>query len=819
MISFLFGKILYMSISATIACIMVFVIWLSFKRFFSKGWGYYLWLIPILMFLIPLSFSDFEPITRTSFVSEPTETNTTSSKPDTQNIDTNTAPTVKTTRTEAIRNTIVTKTRNVIKDQQLRPLPFAEVIALIWFIGVLLIISGRQICGIRFRRRLRRFCISPSDKQEIVFNSIKLDMNIKSKVVLKVLDAPVSPFLTGIKSPMIVVPTTVSDSELSPVLMHELTHLKRHDLWYQALIHVICTIHWFNPFTYILDSFIKKMMELSCDEAVTSTMNNEQRHYYGLSVLTLMKKNKHFIKNSLFLSENASDLKQRLEVIMKNKKYSISRILISTLLSVCVLCSTTALALTVNDQNPAKSAYAVNRLMDVASFTYKTGDTPIKEYGIDNGTGTGYGERDVVLINTPLHKSFYMKISIDNYQLDNASKNPDNYHIVNTYDDPYISLNQGAVETPIICGAEIEILMNGAPKVIDNGNEWVGEFTATINGYVIADGMLGTITNIPSDKKYGMTDLSIRLRNEDNSIIYLSTSQMNFNITGDDLLNAEIVNENNMNYLMEHQDTKSIYYTSDDETKYTMNLEINPTLAQLYAYFDNCASSLKLTYTITDGTAQGIFFVTDPITSVRDEVMCTVTNLNGEIGEKINIISDDRSINKSYIIAPKPTFDYETAIYYDGPDPVLRDFEMTKNVINTRIDSSDFPFTIELSPEKDNVILTKKDDPNYEYWKVILATYNSPTLVNIWEERPSTDGETTLTIPIMKNSTRNHLIFSGINTIPSLSLEDIELIFTMSDDELVYVNGRRSVTTNENYVGEDAISIFKNYYIIGDIIE
>jgi beta-lactamase regulating signal transducer with metallopeptidase domain len=52
------------------------------------------------------------------------------------------------------------------------------------------------------------------------------------------------------------------------VLLHELGHFRRGDLWTHALGRLACALHWFNPFAWMLHRQLAIEREFACDELV-----------------------------------------------------------------------------------------------------------------------------------------------------------------------------------------------------------------------------------------------------------------------------------------------------------------------------------------------------------------------------------------------------------------------------------------------------------------------------------------------------------------------------------------------------------------------
>jgi len=54
------------------------------------------------------------------------------------------------------------------------------------------------------------------------------------------------------------------------VLLHELGHFRRGDLWTHALGQIACALHWFNPFAWMLHRHLALEREFACDALVVS---------------------------------------------------------------------------------------------------------------------------------------------------------------------------------------------------------------------------------------------------------------------------------------------------------------------------------------------------------------------------------------------------------------------------------------------------------------------------------------------------------------------------------------------------------------------
>ena len=149
-----------------------------------------------------------------------------------------------------------------------------------------------------------------------------------------------SPLLIGFFHPCIVLPSTdVSERDFQYIVLHELTHYKRRDMFYKWLVQVTVCLHWFNPLVYFMGEEITKACEFSCDEAVLARIGRGSAQDYGKTLLNAMAAVGKYRGNpgAVTLGENKQLLKERLEAIMNFKKKSTTTRLLTEVLTLCVM--------------------------------------------------------------------------------------------------------------------------------------------------------------------------------------------------------------------------------------------------------------------------------------------------------------------------------------------------------------------------------------------------------------------------------------------------------------------------------------------------
>ncbi len=108
-------------------------------------------------------------------------------------------------------------------------------------------------------------------------------MGVKRKLGLKVSANATSPAVCGLIRPMILLPRNLLSSlgagRLRAVLMHELAHIKRGDLWVNLVQTVLQIIYFYNPLLWLANCVIRRVREQAVDEAVLVAMGEKAKQY------------------------------------------------------------------------------------------------------------------------------------------------------------------------------------------------------------------------------------------------------------------------------------------------------------------------------------------------------------------------------------------------------------------------------------------------------------------------------------------------------------------------------------------------------------
>jgi beta-lactamase regulating signal transducer with metallopeptidase domain len=162
-----------------------------------------------------------------------------------------------------------------------------------WLIGAITV----AIWHLRDRSRLRRLlrssspCTSPRIMH--LLDSCRAHMDVTQRIPVVISDSLPSPALVGWRLPRVLLPNNVdalSDQEIRHALLHELTHIKRHDMLLDRCMIVATALHWFNPLVWLMSRRVRADQELACDESVVTTLSASERTDYAKTIVSLCER-------------------------------------------------------------------------------------------------------------------------------------------------------------------------------------------------------------------------------------------------------------------------------------------------------------------------------------------------------------------------------------------------------------------------------------------------------------------------------------------------------------------------------------------------
>lgn len=306
----IFSAVLNMSITASIAILVVLLARIILLKRAPKIFSYALWAVVLFRLLCPMSLPS--PFSLMGLFQAPTtETG------QIEYVSLNVLDTEKTATTSDVS----TSDSNQTTDNPVNPSEITaagsvgllvSIGSIVWICGAAVMLMFNILQLIRLRRQLT--------------GSIPLNDNIY------IADYISTPFVMGLIHPKIYLPSAMSDTEQSYIIQHEKHHIHRCDHMIKLLAFVAVCIHWFNPLVWLAFALSSKDMEMSCDEAVMNQMDRDIRADYSSSLLQFSAGKRVIIGTPLAFGEG--DTKERIENIMRYKKPTM--IIVVLAVSVCV---------------------------------------------------------------------------------------------------------------------------------------------------------------------------------------------------------------------------------------------------------------------------------------------------------------------------------------------------------------------------------------------------------------------------------------------------------------------------------------------------
>ena len=212
-----------------------------------------------------------------------------------------------------------------------RTIPVTALLSALWLFGVLaaaLVQGGGYLLA---RRRLLRDA-RPDLEAEEQAGQTAAGLGLKRAVPVRRNRQVRTPMVLGLIRPVLLLPEGQEVDEV--VLCHELTHLKRLDLAYKALLVAACWLHWFNPLVWWMSRAASENLELCCDDDVAAGRDAAFRRKYGELLLSTAEEKPGPTLSSRFGGSKQA-MRDRLTNLFVKKKRG--RLLACTAVAVLIL--------------------------------------------------------------------------------------------------------------------------------------------------------------------------------------------------------------------------------------------------------------------------------------------------------------------------------------------------------------------------------------------------------------------------------------------------------------------------------------------------
>jgi TonB family protein len=203
-----------------------------------------------------------------------------------------------------------------------------ELLALLWLICALIFGIYISVKYIKFCNIIKKEPLLKEKKVFALLEECKTRMKSCALLKITVTDKVKSPALFGYIRPRLLLPAGVieklNDTELSYIFMHELGHLKRHDIGVSWVVTFLQIFQWFNPFVWLAFHQMRIDQESACDASVLSKIKHDQTIDYAGTIIGFLE---NFYQNRKLpalvgILENQTQIKKRITTIVNYRKNS-----------------------------------------------------------------------------------------------------------------------------------------------------------------------------------------------------------------------------------------------------------------------------------------------------------------------------------------------------------------------------------------------------------------------------------------------------------------------------------------------------------------
>ena len=322
-------KILLISAAGSVLTLALLCIKPLTKRLFSPRWQYYIWLTALIVMVLPVKVSlPAEPVQLPPGETAAVQTQqiTPTGTQQMASAETQQEP----ARPLALGETVQ---RPALRMPDL-PTGVVRIFGFLWLAVAALLLGYRMTKYMLFLQMLKRHSVAERGLE-----------GIPKKLTVRKTELLDAPLIVGLIRPSLYLPQReITEEELGYILLHELTHYRRHDLLYKWFAMLVSCVHWFNPLVYVVSKQIDEECEVSCDYEVCKNLTEPQKKDYMAMILAFVQIS--IWKNRPLTAQMASSkeiLKRRFIMIRSKKATSKLISVLSTVLAIAML-STTAFA-------------------------------------------------------------------------------------------------------------------------------------------------------------------------------------------------------------------------------------------------------------------------------------------------------------------------------------------------------------------------------------------------------------------------------------------------------------------------------------------
>ena len=302
----IFYNIVYVSIIGSILGIIVLIFRKTFDKKISPTWKFVMWILVLFSLIFPYRITIQSKNSHEFIISS--------------GID----------KIEEVKEDLITQ-------------KIGTIFIYIWLTGIIILLIYYIITSIILKIKIGKEKVKNKKILEILNNS-KMQMEVKKEIELIKQKYKKVPCIYGIFKTRILITDEIlekNEESLKYILMHEIAHLKKHDLLVNKVLILILIIHWFNPVLWYCFKQIRQDMELKADEMVLDKIGKKEEKSYAKTLVKLLpiSEEEKITTKVLSVTDGKKNMERRIKMIKLSDKFKEYKSLIGVttiLLTICV---------------------------------------------------------------------------------------------------------------------------------------------------------------------------------------------------------------------------------------------------------------------------------------------------------------------------------------------------------------------------------------------------------------------------------------------------------------------------------------------------
>jgi beta-lactamase regulating signal transducer with metallopeptidase domain len=186
-----------------------------------------------------------------------------------------------------------------------------------WLLVSLILLVRLALESAAVRRLIGRGRPPGDERWNGPLDELRARLHVPQTVRLLECDEAIVPATCGLLRPAILLPALSAGWNTERrrlVLLHELAHVKRFDVWSQMLARMVCSINWFNPLAWYALARLRIERELACDDCVVEMGANPIDYADQLIEIARLCRSSRYVAGVPMAS--SSDLESRVVALL-----------------------------------------------------------------------------------------------------------------------------------------------------------------------------------------------------------------------------------------------------------------------------------------------------------------------------------------------------------------------------------------------------------------------------------------------------------------------------------------------------------------------